>query len=276
MLKITYPQNVASWLEFNILVAAIGVAGTEGRTNYQGVLPVLADAITDADKEPPFRLAPYGIEASATVPTTNPCGPDRRCSAPTRTDAVTITLVGMPGCGKSTVGRHLARHLGLRLVDSDHEIERHIGMPIRSWFETHGEAAFRDIEQEVIEQLCAADDIVLATGGGAVLRAGNRERLHQRTHVFYLRSTPEELFRRLRHDTHRPLLQVADPLRRLRELYRERDPLYRQVAHYIIETGRPSVPALVNMVLMQLELAGLVDPARVPSPIDARAPDAAA
>jgi shikimate kinase len=188
---------------------------------------------------------------------------------------VTLTLVGMPGCGKSTVGRHLARHLGMRLVDSDHEIERRIGMPIRSWFETHGEEAFRDIEQEVIEQLSAADDIVLATGGGTVLRSVNREQLRRHTHVFYLRSTPEELFRRLRHDTHRPLLQVADPLRRLRELYRERDPLYRQVAHYVIETGRPSVPALVNMVLMQLELAGLVDPTRVPSPIDARAPDAA-
>jgi shikimate kinase len=188
---------------------------------------------------------------------------------------VTLTLVGMPGCGKSTVGRHLARHLGMRLVDSDHEIERRIGMPIRAWFEAHGEHAFRDIEQEVIAQLCTDDDIVLATGGGAVLRAANREQLHKRTHVFYLRSTPEELFRRLRHDTHRPLLQVADPLRRLRELYRERDPLYRQVAHYVIETGRPSVPALVNMVLMQLELAGLVDPARVPSPIDARASDGA-
>lgn len=183
---------------------------------------------------------------------------------------MTLTLVGMPGCGKSTVGRHLARHLGLRLVDSDHEIEKRIGMPIRTWFEAHGEAAFRDVEQQVIEDLCTpGQDIVLATGGGTVLRAANRERLRQGTHVFYLRSTPEELFRRLRHDTHRPLLQVADPLRRLRELYRDRDPLYRQVAHYVIETGRPSVPALVNMVLMQLELAGLVDPARVPSPIDA-------
>jgi shikimate kinase len=189
---------------------------------------------------------------------------------------VSITLVGMPGCGKSTVGRHLARHLGLRLVDSDHEIEKRIGMPIRAWFEAHGEAAFRDIEQQVIDQLCEpANDFVLATGGGAVLRPVNRDRLHQASHVFYLRSTPEELFRRLRHDAHRPLLQVADPLRRLRELYRERDPLYRQVAHYVIETGRPSVPALVNMVLMQLELAGLVDPQRVPSPIDAGVPPTA-
>lgn len=189
---------------------------------------------------------------------------------------MTIALVGMPGCGKSTVGRHLARHLGLRLVDSDHEIERRIGMPIRDWFEAHGEAAFRDIEQQTIERLCQCDGIVLATGGGAVLRAANREQLRRHAHVFYLRSTPEELFRRLRHDTHRPLLQVRDPLRRLRELYRERDPLYRQVAHYVIETGRPTVPALVNMVLMQLELAGLVDPALVPSPIDARVPGAAA
>ena len=184
---------------------------------------------------------------------------------------MTITLVGMPGCGKSTVGRHLARHLGLPLVDSDHEIERSIGMPIRAWFETHGEASFRDIEQQVIDQLSSGGEIVLATGGGAVLRRANRDALHQRTQVFYLRSTPEELARRLRHDTQRPLLQVANPLRRLRELFRERDPLYRQTAHYVIETGRPSVPALVNLVLMQLELAGLVDPQRVPSPIGAGA-----
>ena len=88
--------------------------------------------------------------------------------------------------------------------------------------------------------------------------------------MFYLRSSPEELFRRLRHDTQRPLLQVEDPLRRLRELYRERDPLYRRTAHYVVESARPSVPALIGMVLMQLELAGLVDPGQVPSPIDAR------
>lgn len=182
-----------------------------------------------------------------------------------------ITLVGMPGCGKSTVGRHLARHLGMRLVDSDQQIEKRIGMPIREFFEAQGEEAFRQIEEQVIDEITATGDLVLATGGGAVLREANRKRLRQRSHVFYLRSSPEDLFRRLRHDTQRPLLQVANPLRRLRELFRERDPLYRQTAHYVIETGRPSVPALVNMVLMQLELAGLVDPSRVPSPIDARA-----
>ena len=108
---------------------------------------------------------------------------------------------------------------------------------------------------------------MLATGGGAVLREPNRRALHERTTVIYLRSTPEELFRRLRHDTQRPLLQVKDPLRKLRELYQERDPLYRRCAHFIIETGRPSVPTLVNMILMQLELAGVVDPAQVPSSV---------
>lgn len=179
-------------------------------------------------------------------------------------DALSLALVGMPGCGKSTVGRHLARQLGLRFVDSDAEIETRIGMPIRDYFTTQGEAAFRDIEQDAIEELTAEEGLVLATGGGAVLRPSNRDALHSRTHVFYLRSTPEELFRRLRHDTHRPLLQVADPQLRLRDLYRERDPLYRRTAHFVVEAARPSVPSLISMVLMQLELAGLVDPARLP------------
>jgi shikimate kinase len=93
--------------------------------------------------------------------------------------------------------------------------------------------------------------------------------LHSRTHVVYLRATPEELFRRLRHDTHRPLLQVADPLARLRDLYRERDPLYRRTAHFVVEAARPSVTSLIGMVLMQLELAGVVDPALVPSVVGA-------
>lgn len=179
-----------------------------------------------------------------------------------------LALVGMPGCGKSTVGRHLARQLSMAFVDSDAELEHRIGQPIRDFFEAHGEAAFRDLEQDVIDELSQRSGQVLATGGGAVLRPSNRDALHSRTHVFYLRSTPEELFRRLRHDTHRPLLQVADPQARLRELYRERDPLYRRTAHFVVESARPSVHALTGMVLMQLELAGLVDPGQVPSTID--------
>lgn len=178
-----------------------------------------------------------------------------------------LAFVGMPGCGKSTVGRQLARQLQMRFVDSDSEIERRIALPIREYFATHGEDAFRDVEAEVIDDLTRRRDTVLATGGGAVIRAENREVLHARCKVIYLRSTPEELHRRLRHDTHRPLLQVADPLRKLRELFRDRDPLYRKTAHFVVEAARPSVSSLLGMVLMQLELAGLVDPNRVPSTI---------
>jgi shikimate kinase len=178
-----------------------------------------------------------------------------------------ISLVGMPGSGKSTVGRHVARHLGLAFVDTDHRIEQRIGCSIRSYFELHGEAAFRDIEAEVIDEVTHDRATgVMATGGGAVLREGNRAALRERTQVFYLRSTPEDLARRLRHDTHRPLLQgSANPLIRLRTLYQERDPLYRRCAHFVIETGRPSVHTLVSMVLMQIELAGLV-PAATQAP----------
>lgn len=183
-----------------------------------------------------------------------------------------ISLVAMPGGGKSTVGRHLARQLNLAFVDVDTEIERRIGCPIRVFFEREGEARFRDIEQEVIAELATRPSGVIATGGGAVLREANRRALREHSTVVYLRSTPEELFRRLRHDTHRPLLQVTDPLRKLRDLYAERDPLYRQTAHFVIETGRPSVPTLVNMILMQLELAGLVDAAQVPSPFEPKRP----
>lgn len=168
-----------------------------------------------------------------------------------------MALVGMPGSGKSTVGRQLARQLNLQFVDSDHVIEQRLGMPIRDWFAQHGEEAFRDTEQAVIDELSQLDGAILATGGGTVLRPSNRNALHSRCHVFYLRSSPDELFRRLRHDTHRPLLQVQDPLKKLRDLYRERDPLYRRTAHFVIEAARPSVQALTSMVLMQLELAGL-------------------
>lgn len=184
-----------------------------------------------------------------------------------------IALVGMPGGGKSTVGRHLARQLQRRFFDADVEIERRIGCPIRVFFEREGEARFRDIEAEVVAELASEPHAVIATGGGAVLREANRRALHETTTVVYLRSTPEELFKRLRHDTQRPLLQVADPMRKLRELFAERDPLYRLTAHFVIETGRPSVPTLVNMILMQLELAGLIDAGQPPAPTEpARVP----
>lgn len=173
-------------------------------------------------------------------------------------DHAVISLVGLPGSGKTTVGRQLARRLGLPFEDSDHVIEQRLGCSIREYFEREGEEAFRDAEESVIRDLTQGQPGVLATGGGAVLRPANRLALRAGSQVIYLRSTPEELFRRLRHDTHRPLLQVADPMGRLRSLYEQRDPLYRETAHFIVETGRPSVPTLVNMILMQLELAGLL------------------
>ncbi|CDS51291.1 Shikimate kinase I [Polaromonas sp. CG9_12] len=169
-----------------------------------------------------------------------------------------IVLIGLPGSGKSTVGRQLARRLQLSFLDSDHVIEERLGCSIRDYFEREGEASFRDVEESAIDELTLQASGVLSTGGGAVLRPANRLHLHDRGHVVYLRSSPEELFRRLRHDASRPLLQVADPLGRLRDLYAQRDPLYRETAHFVIETGRPSVSTLVNMIAMQLELAGMV------------------
>ena len=169
-----------------------------------------------------------------------------------------IALVGLPGSGKSTIGRQLARRLGLTSLDTDHVIEQRLGCSIREYFEREGEASFRDVEQVVIDDVTQTHTGILSTGGGSVLRLANREHLHSRCQVVYLRSSPEEIFRRLRHDMQRPLLQVDDPLTRLRDLYAIRDPLYRETAHFVVETGRPSVANLLNMVVMQLELAGVL------------------
>lgn len=172
--------------------------------------------------------------------------------------SASVYLVGLPGSGKSTVGRQLARRLGLPFFDADQVIEQRVGCSIRSYFDQMGEPAFRDIEVTVIDELTASGPRVVSTGGGAVLRPENRERLRARGQVVYLRSTPEEVFRRLKHDRNRPLLQVDDPLGRVRDLHSVRHPLYSQIAHFTIDTGRPSVATLVNMIVMQLELAGLV------------------
>lgn len=167
------------------------------------------------------------------------------------------TLVGMPGSGKSTVGRQLARRLGCPVVDMDQRLEERLGCSIRSYFDAQGEAAFRDHEAALLAELAASGvEMVLSTGGGVVLREGNRALLRTAcAPVFYLRASADDIWRRVRHDHRRPLLQVDDPLERLRALYQERDPLYREVAHYVIETRRSTVQGLVNRVQMQLELA---------------------
>ena len=164
-----------------------------------------------------------------------------------------VSLVGLPGSGKSTVGRHLARRLNAVFVDCDLEIERQVGCSIRDYFERHGEESFRELESSVVREVSGLPSAVISTGGGVVGRSDNREILHKNTHVIYLHSTPDEVFRRLRHDQSRPLLQVSDPLGRLRNMYEVRDPLYRQVAHSVIETGRPSVSSLVNSIMAKLE-----------------------
>lgn len=172
-----------------------------------------------------------------------------------------ISLIGLPGSGKSTIGLSLARRLGVAFIDSDQVIEQRIGCSIRTFFDLEGEARFRDLEASVIDELTATSGAaVLSTGGGAILRPANRQCLHQRGTVVYLRSSPEEIYRRIRHDETRPLLLVDNPLEQLRKLYVQRDPLYRETAHYVVETGHPSVATLVNMITMQLELAGYAAP----------------
>lgn len=169
-----------------------------------------------------------------------------------------IVLIGMPGSGKSTAGRLLARRLEVPFTDTDHLIERRLGCPIRVYFEQEGEEKFRLLEERVVDEVTRVGRSgVLSTGGGTVLRASNRARLRHAGQVVYLHALPEDIYRRLRKDTTRPLLQTADPLQRLRELYAERDTLYRETAHVVIDIGRPSLGVLVDRVMLQLDLGKL-------------------
>jgi shikimate kinase len=163
-----------------------------------------------------------------------------------------LFLVGLMGAGKTTVGRQLARRLGKTFCDTDLEIERRTGVRVALIFEIEGEAGFRAREAQVVEALTALDDIVLATGGGAVLDPANRARLAARGFVIYLHAQPRDLAYRTRHDKSRPLLANADPLARLEELHRVRDPLYREVADLVVETGRQSAGHLVESLLKRL------------------------
>jgi shikimate kinase len=164
-----------------------------------------------------------------------------------------LYLVGMMGAGKTTVGRLLARRLKLRFFDSDQEIEARCGVKIPVVWEIEGEVGFRAREAQAIVELTALGGIVLATGGGAVLAAESRRLLAAHGTVVYLRATPEHLYERVRQDRNRPLLAGDDPLGRLRELYRERDPLYREVADLVVDTGRQSVQVLARALLEQLD-----------------------
>jgi shikimate kinase len=164
-----------------------------------------------------------------------------------------IFLVGMMGAGKTSVGRVLAKRLQKTFYDSDHVIEDRTGVKIPVIFEIEGEAGFRVRESAIVDELTALRDIVLATGGGAVLSEKNRDRLRTRGTVIYLRASVRDLLSRTRHDKNRPLLlQAADPRARLTELYETRDPLYRQVAHLTVDTGNQSLTSLVNRLCQLL------------------------
>ncbi len=168
-----------------------------------------------------------------------------------------IFLVGLMGSGKTTIGKLLARQRGLEFVDSDHEIVARCGVSIPTIFEIEGEAGFRRREICMIDELTQRQGIVLATGGGAVLAAENRERLKARGTVVYLRCQPQELFLRTRHDRNRPLLQTEDPLQRLRELYAARHALYLQTADIVLDSGRQSAQSLVRRLANSLDLAAV-------------------
>jgi shikimate kinase len=163
-----------------------------------------------------------------------------------------LFLVGLMGAGKTTVGKLLAKHLNKQFIDSDHEIEKRTGVKINVIFELEGEDGFRTREESVIDELTRQQDIVLATGGGVVLRESNRLALRSRGTVIYLRANAEDLWRRTRHDRNRPLLQTENPRARLQELLEQRDVLYRETAHLIMDTGEQNVQKLVRQLEQQL------------------------
>ena len=163
-----------------------------------------------------------------------------------------IFLVGLMGAGKTTVGRRLAKRLGKSFYDCDEEIERTTGVKIPVIFDIEGEAGFRAREARMLAELVVRSDIVLATGGGAVLSADNRRMLAENGLVVYLRALASDLWARTRHDRNRPLLKTDQPLARLEELYAERDPLYRSIADLVVDTGSQSLGSLAHRLELQL------------------------
>ncbi len=170
----------------------------------------------------------------------------------TMKEAESIFLVGLMGAGKTTVGKLLAKMRGCEFYDSDHEIERRTGVNIPLIFELEGEAGFRKRETQVIRDLSMMGKIVLATGGGAVLMPENREALKQNGTVVYLCASVNELCNRTKGDRNRPLLQNGDPRAKLEALYQQRDPLYREVADMVVETGGQPVINIVNEIESRL------------------------
>lgn len=163
-----------------------------------------------------------------------------------------IFLVGPMGTGKTTIGRQLARAMAFQFVDADHELERQTGASISLIFDIEGEAGFRAREQRIIDELTQRDNIVLATGGGAVLAEDNRSNLHERGFVVYLKTPVETLVQRTRLDSSRPLLRTSDPEQAMRDIIVKREPLYAEVADLVVDTAKLSVKQVIRKILAKI------------------------
>ena len=161
-----------------------------------------------------------------------------------------IFLVGPMGAGKTTIGRRLAKDLHKTFMDADQELEKRTGASVALIFDVEGESGFREREMRIIDELTLTDDVVLATGGGAVLNSQNRDALSSRGFVVYLNAAVEELIERTRRDANRPLLNTDDPAAKMREILAQRDTLYRDVADLIVDTGTLNLPEAVKEIRM--------------------------
>ena len=176
-----------------------------------------------------------------------------------------IFFIGLMGAGKTTIGRMLAKQMGKTFYDSDHEIERRTGVRIPLIFELEGEAGFRKRETAMIEELCQLNNIVMATGGGAVLNEENRLYLKQHGHIIYLRANVHDLWIRTRNDKTRPLLQGADIKQKLEKLYLERDPIYTELATCIVDTGSQSANEITHFIEQKLKNLSPIEHANLKS-----------
>lgn len=170
-----------------------------------------------------------------------------------------IALIGLPGSGKTTLGRILARNLKIPFVDADATFEQHVGTSIRAFFEQNGENAFRELEAELLLKILSRETpSLIATGGGVILRADNRQNLKKYSTVFYLKAQPEDIAQRMHNDSARPLMQGFDPAQRLRDLLQIRAPLYEQTAHYTVAGSRKASAQIARKMMMQIELGGFL------------------
>ena len=183
----------------------------------------------------------------------NGCQDSSRLDHSRKLTSGNLVLVGMMGSGKTTMGRQLAKHLGKVFVDSDEEIIKRTGVTIPHIFDIEGEAGFRQRESAAIRELVGRDNMVLATGGGAVLDEKNRALLQQNGIVIYLKATTHDLWLRTRHDRNRPLLQTDNPHAKLTELFHLRDPLYRQMSDIVVQSGKQNAHALMLHLADEIE-----------------------